>query len=125
MPHSRRDFLRMNCCSLASMGVLSGLGRFGMMSALAAPSCTGYKALVCIFLFGGNDSNNTIVPVTSPDYQSYATARGDPANGGLALAQSTLLPLNGGIYACIPSLLRSRTCTTQIIWPFSPMSARW
>ena len=103
MPHSRRDFLRMSCCSLASAGVFSGLGRFGMMSALAAgPTCSDYKALVCIFLFGGNDSNNLIVPITNAAYQQYAVARGDQARGGLTLAQNSLLPLNGGNYGLHP-----------------------
>ena len=77
------------------MSTLAGLGRFGMMSALAAgPTCTDYRALVCIFLFGGNDSNNLIVP-TDSRYTNYQTARGaNQAMGGLALAQNTLVPLN-------------------------------
>jgi len=75
------------------LSTLAGLGRFGMMSALAAPTCTDYKALVCIFLFGGNDSNNLIVP-TDSRFSLYNTARGNPSMGGLALAQNSLLPLN-------------------------------
>jgi len=75
------------------LSTLAGLGRFGMMSALAAPTCTDYKALVCIFLFGGNDSNNLIVP-TDSRFSQYQIARGDPAMGGLALAKATLVPLN-------------------------------
>src|SRR6266436_2344045 len=95
MPHTRRDFIRLSCCSAATLSTLAGLGRFGMMSALAAgPTCTDYRALVCIFLFGGNDSNNLIVPRDSR-YTNYQTARGaNQAMGGLALAQSTLVPLN-------------------------------
>jgi uncharacterized protein (DUF1501 family) len=104
MPHSRRDFLRRSCCSLASAGVLSGLGRFGMMSALAAPSCSDYKALVCLFLYGGNDSNNTIIPLTTQEFQNYKNARGDPAQGGLALDQTKILPLSGGNYGVHPTL---------------------
>src|SRR6266478_7323265 len=94
MPHTRRDFIRLSCCSAATLSTLAGLGRFGMMSALAAgPTCTGYKALVCIFLFGGNDSNNLIVP-TDSRFSLYNSARGNPSMGGLALAQNSLLPLN-------------------------------
>lgn len=97
MPHTRRDFIRLSCCSAATLSTLAGLGRFGMMSALAAgPTCTDYKALVCIFLFGGNDSNNLIVP-TDSRYTNYQTARGaNQTMGGLALAQSSLLHLNPG-----------------------------
>jgi uncharacterized protein (DUF1501 family) len=94
MPHTRRDFIRLSCCSAATLSTLAGLGRFGMMSALAAgPTCTDYKALVCIFLFGGNDSNNLIVP-TDSRFTQYQTARGGAATGSLALAQSSLLSLN-------------------------------
>ncbi len=94
MAHTRRDFIRLSCCSAATLSTLAGLGRFGMMSALAAgPTCIDYKALVCIFLFGGNDSNNLIVP-TDSRYSLYQAARGNPAMGGLTLAQNTLLPLN-------------------------------
>jgi uncharacterized protein (DUF1501 family) len=94
MPHTRRDFIRLSCCSAATLSTLAGLGRFGMMSALAAgPTCTDYRALVCIFLFGGNDSNNFIVPMDSR-FSLYNMARGNPTMGGLALAQNTLVPLN-------------------------------
>jgi uncharacterized protein (DUF1501 family) len=98
MPHTRRDFIRLSCCSAATLSTLVGLGRFGMMSALAAPTCTDYRALVCIFLFGGNDSNNLIVP-TDSRFSLYNNARGNPSMGGLALAQSSLLPLNPGAAA--------------------------
>src|SRR3989441_8406368 len=103
MPHTRRDFIRLSCCSAATLSALAGLGRFGMMSALAAgPTCTGYKALVCIFLFGGNDSNNLIVPMDSR-FAQYQTARGNPSMGGLALAQSSLVTLGSGAYGMHPS----------------------
>jgi uncharacterized protein (DUF1501 family) len=111
MPHTRRDFIRLSCCSAATLSTLAGLGRFGMMSALAAgPTCTDYKALVCIFLFGGNDSNNLIVP-TDSRFSLYNNARGNPSMGGLALTQSSLLPLNSaasavtyGMHSAAPEL---------------------
>src|SRR2546427_1058282 len=104
MPHTRRDFIRLSCCSAATLSAPAGLGRFGMMSALAAgPTCTDYKALVCIFLFGGNDSNNLIVPMDSR-FSQYQTARGGTATGSLALSQSSLHPLGStGAYGMHPS----------------------
>lgn len=55
---------------------------------------SGYKALVCVFLFGGNDSHNTVVPYQTSEYNAYAAARGGLAsNNGLALAQADLRPL--------------------------------
>lgn len=49
----------------------------------------GYKALVCIFLYGGNDSYNMLVPTDNSDYLSYANVRQN-----LAIAQNTLQPLS-------------------------------
>jgi uncharacterized protein (DUF1501 family) len=103
MPHTRRDFIRLSCCS-TTLSTLAGLGRFGMMSALAAgPTCADYKALVCIFLFGGNDSNNLIVPMDSR-FTTYQTARGaNQTMGGLALAKSSLVTLAPGAYGMHPA----------------------
>lgn len=91
---TRREFLR-GCCSAAAMGVFAGFGRFGLLNALAAAPAD-YKALVCIFLFGGNDGNNLIVPVTNTPaagfrYSDYFSIRADQAQGGLGLTQAQLL----------------------------------
>jgi len=48
-----------------------------------------YKALVCVFLFGGNDSWNMVVPYSNDEYAAYATSR-----GGLAIPQSQLLSIS-------------------------------
>jgi len=87
------------------LSTLAGLGRFGMMSALAAgPTCTDYRALVCIFMFGGNDSNNLIVPNTATGYQLYSAGRGGTATGSLALPQSSLHSLGpSGAYGMHPA----------------------
>ncbi len=105
MPHTRRDFIRLSCCSAATLSTLAGLGRFGMMSALAAgAACADYKALVCIFLFGGNDSNNLIVPNTTAGYQLYSAGRGGTAAGNLVLAQNSLHSLgSAGAYGMHPA----------------------
>src|ERR1700757_782977 len=85
---NRREFLRTTCCSAASGFAAASFSRFGMVNALAQ-SATDYKALVCIFLFGGNDSNNMVIPFDAAGYGAYKTAR-----GGLALAQGSILPIN-------------------------------
>ena len=101
--HSRRDFMRLACCSAATASLASGLSKFGLVSALAQ-GATDYKALVCIFMFGGNDSNNMIVPVDS-GYTNYQTIRAN-----LALPQASLLPLqvgsaaNFGLHPNLPEL---------------------
>ena len=67
-----------------------------------------FKALVCLFLYGGNDSNNVLVPSDAKTYAMYAAAR-----GGLALPQSSLLPItpatpDGRTYGLHPSLVEMR-----------------
>src|SRR5262249_8516043 len=51
-------------------------------------SGSDYKALVCVFLYGGNDGNNLLVPSSGADYTQYAAGR-----GALALPQASLLPI--------------------------------
>jgi uncharacterized protein (DUF1501 family) len=84
---SRRDFLKTTCCSAAAGFAAASFSRFGLVNALAQ-NATDYKALVCVFLFGGNDSNNMVIPYDTAGYNSYKSAR-----GGLALAQGSLLPI--------------------------------
>jgi uncharacterized protein (DUF1501 family) len=91
------------------MGAAGLVSRFGQVNALAQNSCpSDYKALVCVFLFGGNDSNNTVIPIATPtgnpnnSYTGYSNVR-----KALALAQNTLHPVsaaNGDQYALHPSL---------------------
>ena len=81
----RRSFIR--SASLAAAGNLAGLRPFGAMNALAYGG-SSYKALVCVFLYGGNDANNMVVPFDTQGYTSYSNVRGP-----LALSQSSLLPL--------------------------------
>jgi uncharacterized protein (DUF1501 family) len=79
---SRRNFMQMG----ASFGMLAALGRLPSLSA-AAP-LPDYKALVCLFLFGGNDGHNTVVPLANAQYNAYTAARGP-----LALPPSQLLAI--------------------------------
>ena len=62
----------MGCCTAASFGLTAALGRLNLIHAFACGAATAYKALVCIFLFGGNDGNNLIVPNDNAGYQNYA-----------------------------------------------------
>jgi uncharacterized protein (DUF1501 family) len=73
---SRRAFLR------------SCAGVFGGAATLAAQSATDYKALVCIFLFGGNDGNNMVVPMDASAYATYSRGRQN-----IALGARDLLPV--------------------------------
>src|SRR5271157_5948825 len=80
---TRRGFVR---AAAASVGSLA-LRPFGLLPALAQ-SGPNYRALVCVFLFGGNDSNNTVVPMDDASYKAYTSIR-----GSLALSGSDLTPI--------------------------------
>ncbi len=93
MSLNRRSFIRY--ASLAAAGNAAGLRPFGAMNALAATP--GYKALVCIFMYGGNDSNNMLVPYNTSangtnDYTKYSKIRGP-----LALPEDSLLHLGASV----------------------------
>jgi uncharacterized protein (DUF1501 family) len=79
---SRRNFLQLS----ASFGMLAALGEFKLSK--AAP-VQDYKALVCVFMLGGNDGHNVVVPLSGAQYSAYTAAR-----GGLALPLGQLLGVN-------------------------------
>ena len=58
----RREFIHDSCKALGMTALAAGLGKFNLITA-PAQTASDYKALVCIFLFGGNDANNMIVPL--------------------------------------------------------------
>ncbi len=110
MKKSRREFLK-RCCTFGACGAAAHLTRFGLMTANAQTTST-YKALVCIFMNGGNDGNNLIVPLNASatpgnpaTYAGYQAARGQ-----LALGQGTVLPVSaGGVgYGFHPALVNIR-----------------
>lgn len=87
MSDYRKTMTRRRLLGLGATGAAAaGLGRIGAVSALAQ-GAEDYKALVCIFLFGGNDSHNMVVPV-SAQYDRYAGVRGE-----LAVPRAELLPM--------------------------------
>src|ERR1043166_8224832 len=102
MPLTRRQFL---CRSFGAFGAAAlAMERFGLLNAFA--QSTDYRALVCIFLFGGNDSGNVVIPYD--DYATYATAR---QASGIAIPQSSLLQISPasiasrfGLHPSLPGL---------------------
>lgn len=93
---------------LMSHAAALGAGAALPLSVRAAPLLGGdYRALVCVFLYGGNDGNNMVVPTDAAGYAAYARARGTNGAGGLTLPQSSLAPLNGsavGLHAALAPL---------------------
>ena len=90
---SRRAFMRRSS-QLAGAGVASSyaLGLAGAGEAAAFSAAGGYKALVCVFLYGGNDHGNTFIPYDAANYARYAEIRGGQGDqgGGIALSRSSL-----------------------------------
>lgn len=101
----RREFLK-SCCALGAASVGAHLTHLAPMSA-SAQSASDYRALVCIFLFGGNDANNMIVPIDSR-YDAYRTMR-----GAVALNATTLLPAGTSGYGLHPSLVNIQRLYSQ------------
>ena len=105
MAITRRDFLRNSACAVGGMALASSINTFSVVHALTPQGGTDYKALVCVFLNGGNDGNNMVVSLDqyggtgSSTIEGYFNVR-NPA--GLAIAKPSLLPISpasGGSYA--------------------------
>lgn len=90
---SRRRFLgQASCAAISSIPVLNTLLNLSVaekLSAVTAPSNTDYRALVCIFLSGGNDSFNMLVPREASAYATYQATRSN-----LALTPAQLIDIN-------------------------------
>ncbi|HWM94311.1 MAG TPA: DUF1501 domain-containing protein [Thermoanaerobaculia bacterium] len=110
---TRRQFLRGSVCTAVGMTSLAATAFDMRRIAAAAPLDGDFKALVCVFLYGGNDSNNVIVP-RGVDYPAYAAARSN-----LALPQASLLPVTplsgagGRQWGLHPNLTGLRTLFNQ------------
>lgn len=117
---SRRDFLRAGCGLAACGGAQALFPQLGLIpAALAGTPAPGYKALVCLYLDGGNDAWNLLLPGEPAAHAKYVTARNGLYNtasnsGGLGIphwsgtgviANQTLpasIPIGGGQYAVNP-----------------------
>jgi len=97
MTLSRRDFVRLT----AGTGAAAALAQLGRTAAIAAPSGS-YRAMVGIFLYGGNDGWNMVVP-TDDRHAAYQAAR-----GAVALPRNTLTPLTNASYALHPAMAALR-----------------
>ena len=111
---SRRNFTKLGLG--AGLGWLGGLGHVTTARAAVDP---GYRAIVCIFLAGGNDGHNTVIPIGANNLpvSEYSQTRST-----IALPSTnakTLLPINAGIstphgsnFTCTPVSATSRACIT-------------
>src|SRR4028119_232383 len=122
MKENRREFLKKSCRVLSMTAFATQMRHFGLINALAQEKEMenggdggNYKALVCVFLSGGNDSNNTVIPNYDAGYAQYSAAR---AAQGLAIPRANLLPIsppamNGDAYGLHPSMTDLHTLWNQ------------
>src|SRR6185436_10412613 len=107
MATTRRDFLRTSACALGGMAMASSVESFNIVQALTPQAATDYKALVCVFMNGGNDGNNMFIDLNQ--YTSYSNARNA---AGLAIPQANLLavnPASGGSFGFHPNMPEMKT----------------
>lgn len=95
---ARRNFLKRLAGTLAGGSALSLLPQLRLMDAALAQEGAGgaYRALVCVYLGGGNDAFNWLIPSDNGRYGVYSASRGGTysgTNGPLGIAQGSLLPL--------------------------------
>ncbi|MEM6571881.1 MAG: DUF1501 domain-containing protein, partial [Planctomycetota bacterium] len=83
---SRRRLLELSGCGAAALASAPAANAMRVFSGAGRGS--DYKALVCVFLYGGADTFNVLVPTSAAEYGVYAASRGD-----LAEAQGSLLPI--------------------------------
>lgn len=129
MAMNRRRFLKHGLGAFGAAGLCSAFGNLRVLAASAAQQyfpLGDYKALVCIFLHGGNDSFNSIVPFSATEYAAYRSSRQVLiADGGVAFDQATIQanalsplaaggglpggpPSDGGSYGMHPALAELR-----------------
>jgi len=128
---TRRNFIRQAACAaVGSVATLNCLRDLRLINSAAAQgSYSDYKALICVFLNGGNDANNLIIPTSATEYANYATIRtpaialpnaGDfstvATNGAYSLALKTgpstatnYMDSDGHTYAFNPAMRELRT----------------
>jgi len=120
----RREMLKAagGCAALTNTSLLSTLFSLSATNAAVAQTAglTGYKAMVCLFLFGGNDSYNLLTPLTSGEREDYLSARGgvyQPGNGALGLPTTGLHsitdPTSGRTFGIHPSMPEMKTLYDQ------------
>ena len=95
---NRRNFLKLSAATPLALSSGTMLGSLASMNAQAMDT-SGYKALVCVFLFGGMDCHDTVLPYDPSSYNKYASIRSSLLQayaslpGGFSRARQALLPL--------------------------------
>ena len=108
---TRREFIgQATCAGFSLAGMLSTMGTLRLfnasLSAQTLPADGDFKALICLFLYGGNDGNNVIIPNDTAGYSAYALNRGTLAVPSTDLHPLTLPSGDGRSFGLHPALTR-------------------
>ena len=105
---SRREFLKLTAAFSAARFAAPLALNLAAMGESAAATATDYKALVCVFMIGGNDNFNTLVPYDAPNFAIYTQQRPAIATVMSALTPTLLTPVmslpGGAQFALAPAL---------------------
>jgi uncharacterized protein (DUF1501 family) len=105
MTLSRRKFLQGASTGLGFLAAASTLPSWlGRADAATLGGYAGYRATVCVFLLGGNDGNNVIVPLGTGPYAQYLAARPNLGLDSTALRVINPVGQPAGAYGLHPSL---------------------
>lgn len=107
IPH-RRQFLKTAMAAGLGAAAWTPWMQMQAMAKSASASASDYKALVCLFMFGGNDGNNLLLPYEDAEYTLYRRARSN-----LALDRGSVLPISplntgGHRYALHPAMTQTK-----------------
>jgi uncharacterized protein (DUF1501 family) len=103
---SRRHFLRTaSALSTLGSGTPLALNLAGIGAAAAQSASEDYRALVCVFLFGGNDQTNTVIPFDSAEFTNYQNARSTIARGLVDCTSIGAVASQGGRSFALPNEL--------------------
>ncbi len=112
---SRRLFLR-QAGAMATLGAAGPMAlNLAAMGSASAQTASDYKALVCIFLFGGNDSYNMVLPTDTASWSAYSTVRNQAPESIALLAPGT--PVNAAALVGSPARLGG-------VLPITPINAQ-
>ena len=116
MKRSRRDFIRDTACGLTAAAVVNSLDRLSIINAMVQQQpevASDYRALVCVFLSGGSDCNNMVVPIDAEwsdigSWPSVWRAAGKDADGNAVSGNAVL-------HGVTNSYVRSDGAATAVI----------
>ena len=122
----RREFIQRALCATASSALFTGFA--GKLSLAHAAATAGgrllgndYRALVCVYLYGGNDAFNMLVPTSTAGYAEYQAARGELALplGDLLTLNPSVAPVGNGTFGLSPSMPLLRNLFNQAQSPLA------